>query len=128
MVAATSARLTLLSRRWLIETFEEAPKARGKFPPHHFAALPQLFGDVSGDIARPAFSGVEADDPDRICILAAQQVANDGLVIRHFRIGLAKQLGSSRRGLQVGPALMPPGPAVRDRAVDAGAVFVRRSA
>ena len=89
MVAATSARLTLLSRRWLIETFEEAPKARGKFPPHHFAALPQLFGDVSGDIARPAFSGVEADDPDRICILAAQQVANDGLVIRRFCTGLA---------------------------------------
>ena len=72
-----------------VQTLDERPNARGKFPPLHFTPLPQLLGDLGRDIARPAFSGVEADDPNRIIVLAAQQVAKDGLVIRRFRIGLA---------------------------------------
>jgi hypothetical protein len=34
------------------------------------AALPQLVGDVVGDVARPSFVGVACDDPNGIVALA----------------------------------------------------------
>jgi len=45
---------------------------------------------ISAETSRDQPSVVlKADDPNRIIVLAAQQVAKDGLVIRRFRIGLA---------------------------------------
>src|SRR5437763_11584528 len=72
-----------------VKTLDKRPNARGKFPPLHFAALAQLLRDLGGDIARPPLSSVEANDPNRIFVLATQQAGKDGLVIRRFRIGLA---------------------------------------
>jgi len=46
-----------------------------------------LVGDVSRDVLRPAFCGIEADDADRVLVLAGEQIPNDGFQIGRFVIG-----------------------------------------
>jgi hypothetical protein len=38
----------------------------------------RISGDILGNVYRPAFGGVEADDADRIAVPATQQVLDDG--------------------------------------------------
>jgi hypothetical protein len=44
-------------------------------------AVLQFAGHILGHIAGPALSGIEADDPNRIGILAPEQVSDDGLKV-----------------------------------------------
>jgi hypothetical protein len=38
-------------------------------------APPKLMGDIAGDILRPFFSSVEADDPDRVVIYCPSSIS-----------------------------------------------------
>ena len=51
--------------------------------------LAHFVGDVGGHVAGPAFSSVEGDDPDRIAVLARQQVADHRLAVSGTFVGLA---------------------------------------
>ena len=48
----------------------------------------QFLRDVGRDVTRPAFSRIECDYADRIRILTAEKVADDGLEVGAFVIGL----------------------------------------
>jgi hypothetical protein len=52
------------------------------------AALPQLAGDLLGDVARPPGGGVEGDDPHRAAILPLHQVPDQnralGILLRRL--------------------------------------------
>jgi hypothetical protein len=50
--------------------------------PLPLTAVLQFAGDIFGDIAGPTFSGVEADDPNRIAVLAFEQGTDDGFKVR----------------------------------------------
>jgi hypothetical protein len=50
--------------------------------------LQDLFGNIFGDIARPAFGSVESDDPKRAIELAAHQIDDDRLTIGAFFVDL----------------------------------------
>jgi len=50
--------------------------------------LQDLFGNIFGDIARPAFGSVERDDPKRAIELAAHQIDDDRLPIGAFFVDL----------------------------------------
>lgn len=52
----------------------EAFEVRRHFGCLHIAATPELIGDVLGNVACPAFSRVEADNADRVRILAVKQI------------------------------------------------------
>src|SRR5437762_11371951 len=43
------------------------------------ASAAEFVRDILGHIPRPAFSGIEADDPDWVGILPVQQIADDRL-------------------------------------------------
>jgi hypothetical protein len=51
--------------------------------------LQDLFGDIFGYIARPAFGSVESDDPHRAIELAAHQIGDDGFPVGLFFVDLA---------------------------------------
>ena len=50
------------------------------------AALTQFVSDISRYILRPFLSGVEGDDPDRACVLAFEQIDDDGFQIVGFDV------------------------------------------
>jgi len=52
------------------------------------AALAQFAGDVFGHVARPSLRCVEANHPDRIAVLAIQQIVNDTFEFGVFNVGL----------------------------------------
>jgi hypothetical protein len=45
--------------------------------------------DIFGHVLRPTLSGVEGDDPDRVAVLAAKKVLDDGFKVRGFVVGFA---------------------------------------
>src|SRR5205085_11300192 len=53
------------------------------------AALAQFAGDVFGHVARPSLRCVEANHPDRIAVLAIQQIVNDTFEFGVFNVGLS---------------------------------------
>jgi hypothetical protein len=58
--------------------------------PAPITAVLQFAGDILGDIAGPAFRGMEADDPNWIGILSLEQVRDDGLkVCGGLEVGLS---------------------------------------
>ena len=48
-----------------------------------------VLGELSADVARPAFAGVEGDNPDRTIVLAGVQVAEDGGAVSDPAVSLA---------------------------------------
>jgi hypothetical protein len=60
---------------------QERLERLGKLPVLVCGSLTQVFGELAGDVARPAFGEVEADDPTRAFVLAAQKVRDDRFVI-----------------------------------------------
>ena len=52
-------------------------------------SLQDLFGDIFGDIARPAFGSVESNHPHGAIELAAHQIGDDGFPVGLFFVDLA---------------------------------------
>jgi hypothetical protein len=48
-----------------------------------------FIGDILGDIARPAFDGIEADDADRVVVLTVQEVGDHSLQVGCLDFSLA---------------------------------------
>jgi hypothetical protein len=59
--------ITLMPLDEILDSLREVPQLQ-------IAAQPDLPGDISGHIPRPAFHCVESEDPDRIIVLAVEQV------------------------------------------------------
>jgi len=54
----------------------------GRHVPHlQIAAAAQLLGDIFGGVLRPAFDGVEGDNPDGVFVLAREQIEDHGFQI-----------------------------------------------
>ena len=51
------------------------------------AALPQLPGEVGGNVFGPALGGIEADNANRVLVLAFQKIP-DGLKVGALKVGL----------------------------------------
>jgi hypothetical protein len=51
-----------------------------------------FLGDIFGDIARPAFGAVEADDPNRVVVLTLQHVGDHRLQVRVIDVGFSPAL------------------------------------
>jgi hypothetical protein len=73
----------------VLVTLDECLKVRGDFRHPHIAAPTDFVGNIFRCIARPALIYIETDDAHRVCILAAEQIADDGLKIGRLDIGLA---------------------------------------
>src|SRR5690348_10147595 len=50
--------------------------------------MPDLFGNLFGDIARPALSGVKGNDPNWIVVLAFEQVGDHRFHLGVLDVGL----------------------------------------
>jgi hypothetical protein len=73
---------------------DEVLKKKGHVAHLEIAAVAQFVRHVGRYILRPLLSGVEADDPDRVLILAVEQISDHGF-----------QIGGLDIGFPVGPAV-----------------------
>lgn len=69
------------------------------FDPQTVAAMADLFGNVLGNVARPALSSVEAHNANRIAVLAIQHLGNSCLEVGRF-IGLAPRAATAAEVVQ----------------------------
>lgn len=65
----------VLQLRWHLVVFDKATA--------------QFVGDVLGDVAAPAFGGIEGDDAHRVAVLAANEIADQHLASGAHFVGLA---------------------------------------
>lgn len=68
---------------------DEILDAGGHISKLQIAAPAQLLGDILGDVTRPAFGAVEADDLIRPAVLTGEQIGDDGLEIGGLIVGFA---------------------------------------
>jgi hypothetical protein len=62
---------------------QRTPEGKRGIPLLQVAALAELLGNISRDVLRPFFGGVEGNDAERTFVLPLEQIENDG-----FHIGL----------------------------------------
>ena len=60
-------------------TFDKIRERRGEIAHLQVAAPAQFMRYVCGNVIRPTLGSVEGHDPDRVAVLAGEQVLNDSL-------------------------------------------------